>query len=243
MVTFFQIVAFILQTEFEKGVISRWNFSLTDKHRANGSVSGLPAWRWCTGFCGWQTGWGLPSACSCFDRGPWANGLNVWTESPRSLLPTRPAFLPAKHKNTESSEDKPHRPEQQRRSADHELMALWQKSTKTNFNIPHLNKAMKQKKLLDYGKNNSLSIYYSWIKNKYLDLINTAPWYHFKHKCRRPPWTGKGLLFRVSLSSCVALVSDPIVTGTSHRCELLRDSNVYSSPKASCHLRFLYIKQ
>lgn len=119
--------------------LKRWNFSVADKHTANGSGFGLPAWRWCTGFCGWQTGWGLPSACSCFARGPWANGLNVWTESPRSLLPTRPAFLPAKHKNTESSEDTPHRPEEQR-------LSCWsptEKCTKTTFHIPHLNKSIK----------------------------------------------------------------------------------------------------
>lgn len=58
----------------------------------------VPAWHWCTGSCGWRTGWGLQTFCSCFDRGPWGDDPNVWTESQRSQQPTRPAFLPVKHK-------------------------------------------------------------------------------------------------------------------------------------------------
>lgn len=67
----------------------------------------LPAWCWCTGSCGWQTGWGLQTFCSCSDRGPWGDGLNVWIESPKSPQPARPVFLPVKHRSTEEgSEDK-----------------------------------------------------------------------------------------------------------------------------------------
>lgn len=57
----------------------------------------LPAWRWCTGSCGWRTGWGPQTFCSCSDRGPSGDGPNVWTESRRSRQPARPAFLPVKH--------------------------------------------------------------------------------------------------------------------------------------------------
>lgn len=62
----------------------------------------IPAWRWCTGSCGWQTGWELQTVCSCFARGPWGDGLNVWTELQRSRQPKRPVFLPVKDKAQEA---------------------------------------------------------------------------------------------------------------------------------------------
>lgn len=87
-------------------VIQRYNFnthfnttpdSWTQSLMAPCFSCTLPAWCWCTGSCGWQTGWGLQPFCSCSDHGPWGDGPNVWTESPRSRQPTRPVFLPVKH--------------------------------------------------------------------------------------------------------------------------------------------------
>lgn len=64
----------------------------------------LPAWCWCRGSCGSQTGWGLQISCSCSCHGPWANDPGAWTEWWRNQLPAMPASLPGNRSKDKHSE-------------------------------------------------------------------------------------------------------------------------------------------